>query len=78
MSKHRDYWRVQVADRSPAEVAGAKPLDLVVAIDGADARGLPHEEVMDLLSPPLGTRVEVELDRDGERFLILLQSVELL
>lgn len=45
--------------------AGLAPGDEVVAIDGADVRGLDRDEVHRRLQGPIGTRVELTVVRGG-------------
>lgn len=56
--------------RAPDDMTGAqaglRPGDEVVAIDGADARGLSDEEVHKKLQGPLGSRVALTVVRDGK------------
>ncbi len=50
---------------SPAEKAGLKPLDKVVAIDDRDTTGLSLDEAVKLIRGPKGTQVNLMIARDG-------------
>ena len=51
---------------SPAEEAGLKPGDLVVAIDGEDMTGIDGDLVIRKVLGPAGTTVELTIHREGE------------
>ncbi len=51
---------------SPAEEAGLKPGDLVVAIDGEDMTGIDGDLVIKKVLGPAGTVVELTIHREGE------------
>ncbi|QRN82206.1 S41 family peptidase [Chloroflexota bacterium] len=53
---------------SPAEAAGLRPNDKVVAIDGVDMTGTPGDLVLQQILGPAGTDVTLTIDRDGETF----------
>lgn len=55
---------------SPAEEAGLKPGDQVMAIDGEDMTGLPGEAVRLKIIGPAGTTVHLTIKRDGEEDLL--------
>jgi carboxyl-terminal processing protease len=55
---------------SPAEEAGLKPGDQVMAIDGEDMSGLPGEAVRLKIIGPAGTTVHLTIKRDGEDDLL--------
>ncbi|GGT14847.1 peptidase S41 [Streptomyces kurssanovii] len=63
--------RVEVArvqPGGPAERAGIKARDRLLAIDGRDTARRPVTEVVALLRGAAGTAVTVELERDGHRW----------
>jgi len=60
---------------SPAERAGLKPGDLVVAIDGEDMTGLPGEAVRQKIIGPAGTTVHLTVKREGESSLLEFEIV---
>ncbi|MEV4682103.1 S41 family peptidase [Streptomyces kurssanovii] len=63
--------RVEVArvqPGSPAERAGIKARDRLLAIDGRDTARRPVTEVVALLRGAAGTAVTVDLERDGRRW----------
>ncbi|MCC6567641.1 MAG: S41 family peptidase [Anaerolineales bacterium] len=51
---------------SPAEAAGLKPGDLIIAIDGADMTGIPPEEARQKVIGPAGTTVTLTVAREGQ------------
>ena len=51
---------------SPAEAAGLKPGDLIVAIDGVDMTGTPPEEARQKVIGPAGTTVTLTVAREGQ------------
>lgn len=51
---------------SPAEEAGLKPGDLVIAIDGEDMTGIDGDLVIRKVLGEAGTRVELTIHREGE------------
>ncbi len=70
---------------SPAEEAGLKPGDLVIAIDGEDMTGVDGDLVIKKVLGPAGTTVELTVHREGEseplifnvtRATIVVPSVE--
>lgn len=50
---------------SPAEKAGLKPGDVVIAIDGKDMTGIPGEAVRQKVLGPAGTQVTLTIQRAG-------------
>lgn len=51
---------------SPAEEAGLKPNDIVLAVDGKDMTGVPGEVVISHILGPAGTEVVLTIEREGE------------
>ena len=51
---------------SPAEAAGLKPGDLIIAIDGVDMTGTPPEEARQKVIGPAGTTVTLTVAREGQ------------
>ena len=51
---------------SPAEEAGLKPGDQIIAIDGKDMTGTPPEEARQKVLGPAGTQVTLTVAREGE------------
>ena len=51
---------------SPAEAAGLKPGDRVIAIDGEDMTGFTPEEARQKVLGPAGTQVKLTISRDDE------------
>ena len=51
---------------SPAEAAGLKPGDAIIAIDGVDMVGFTPEEVRQKVLGPAGTEVKLTVNREGE------------
>jgi carboxyl-terminal processing protease len=58
----------RVYNGSPAERAGIKPGDLIVAVDGKSMRGVPEETAVSRVKGPAGTRVRLRVERDGKAF----------
>jgi carboxyl-terminal processing protease len=70
---------------SPADKAGLKPGDKVIAIDGQDMTGIPPEQARLKVLGPDGTKVTLTISREGEpkpleftitRAKIVIHSVE--
>jgi len=57
---------LSVLPEGPSEEAGVWAGDRIVAIDGASAVGLNHEEIQDRLKGPEGSTVQVTLRRPGQ------------
>jgi len=51
---------------SPAEAAGLKPGDLIIAIDGVDMTGTAPEEARQKVIGPAGTTVTLSVAREGQ------------
>lgn len=51
---------------SPAERAGILPADIIVGIDGEDARGMSLADAVDRIRGPSGTTVRLTIERPGE------------
>ncbi len=51
---------------SPAARAGILPLDIIVGIDGEDARGMSLADAVDRIRGPSGTTVRLTIERPGE------------
>ena len=51
---------------SPAEAAGLKPGDAIIAIDGVDMTGVTPEEARQKVLGPAGTEVTLTVAREGE------------
>lgn len=66
-----------VLPQSPAEEAGLKPQDAVVAVDGEEVADLPTEEIVDRVRGPEGTSVALGIRRDGERLEFEVERREL-
>ena len=56
---------VSPIEGSPAEKAGLRPGDLVLAVDGTSLDGLTIDEARDRIRGPKGTQVVLTLERDG-------------
>ncbi len=57
----------------PAEKAGIHPGDLIQRIDGADASALPVFQCMQNLRGPEGSRVTVQVEREGRPVDVTIQ-----
>ncbi|HKS90250.1 MAG TPA: S41 family peptidase, partial [Stellaceae bacterium] len=61
-----DAYRVTaVTEHSPAERAGIRPEDQIVAVDGVATAGCPHHEVIHRLRGPIGSAVDVKILAQG-------------
>ena len=56
----------------PAAIAGVQTNDLIVGIDGEDARGMSTEKAVQLIRGPIGSQVTLTLERGGELLDIVL------
>ncbi|HUT77146.1 MAG TPA: PDZ domain-containing protein, partial [Polyangia bacterium] len=56
----------EVRPGSLGERAGLKPGDRLLAIDDVDVTDLPFERVRESLRGPVGTRVRLSIERQGE------------
>jgi carboxyl-terminal processing protease len=59
----------------PADEAGVKPNDLIVAVDGRTVEGLSLYEVADQLQGPATSKVTISLQRDGNKSELIETSV---
>lgn len=57
---------VTIIGGSPADRAGVKPNDVIKAVDGEDTRGEPLDAVVLRIRGRKGTRVKIEIMRDGK------------
>jgi len=57
----------RVISPSPADSAGIDPGDIITAIDKKPVKGRPLQEVIDQLSGPPGTVVELVVEKAGEK-----------
>lgn len=60
-------------DGSPAARAGVKPGDKIVAIDGRPTRGVPADKLVRLMRGEPGTRVTIDVLREGAADVISIQ-----
>jgi C-terminal processing protease CtpA/Prc len=56
----------EVRPGSLSERAGLEPGDRLLVIDGKDVTDMPFEQVRESLRGPVGTRVRLSIQRDGE------------
>jgi len=68
---------VRAIDGGPAAAAGLQAGDLVLAVDGRSLLGLSLEEVVDLVTGSVGSRVQLKLDRSGRMREVSLTRREL-
>jgi len=71
---------VEVHAGSPAERAGVWSGDVLLAVDGTGVSGLALDAVVLLVRGPIGTRVELVVERSGEQelsFSIIRERIEL-
>jgi carboxyl-terminal processing protease len=69
LGKQHDGGRVlvrQVPDDMEAARAGLKPGDEVLFVDGRDARAMTAEQLHQALIGPVGTTVEMTVEREGK------------
>lgn len=57
---------VRPIDDQPADLAGLKAGDIIIAVDGESVIGVPFEEVILLVRGPEGTSVLLSVQREGE------------
>ena len=57
---------VSPIEGSPAEAAGLRPDDMIIAVDGKDMTGVTPEEVRQHVLGPAGTTVVLTIQREGE------------
>jgi len=63
----KDYLTIiSPIEGSPAEAAGMKPGDKIIAVDGKDMTGINPEEVRQKVIGPAGTEVTLTVAREGE------------
>jgi carboxyl-terminal processing protease len=64
----RGDWLTVIApiEGGPAEAAGIKPGDEIIAIEGADAKGLSLEKSVRMMRGEAGTKVEITIRRPSE------------
>lgn len=69
LGKNHDTGRVTVREVPPdmeGARAGLRPGDQVLMIDGRDARHLSAEDIHDALVGPIGSKVALTIERDGQ------------
>ena len=59
-----------VMSGSPAEKAGVRVGDVIVAVDGQSIAGLYYEDAVDLVKGDIGTTVTLTVERDGSKMNI--------
>jgi carboxyl-terminal processing protease len=66
----------RVFSYSPAERAGLKPGDLIVAVNGRSLRGVPAETARNMIRGPAGTTVELTIEEGSrQRTVTLMRQV---
>lgn len=55
---------------TPAQKAGVRPNDIIRKIDGRDTTGIQLQQAVDRITGPLGSKVSLGLEREGEDGLI--------
>ncbi len=63
---------------SPAEAAGLRPNDAVIAIDGEDMTGIPGELVLQHILGPADTDVTITIQRDEETFDVTITRANII
>jgi len=64
--KHDLLTVVSPLDGSPAELAGVRPKDVILKIDGVDTRGMDINEAVSRIKGPKGTNVVLSIVHEGE------------
>lgn len=64
---------VSVASGGPAEAAGMKPGDLIIAVEGQDVTYLSVDELVPLIKGEAGTTVTLTISRNGEELTMTVQ-----
>lgn len=62
---------------NPAQVAGVKAGDKIIAIDGKTMVGIPSDDVSSSLKGPKGTAIEVKVDRQGKEMTFKITRDEI-
>ncbi len=63
---------IGVIPETPAAAALLKPGDIITHVNGTDIKGLTSGNVMQMLRGPVGSEVELTVERSGERFDVKL------
>lgn len=77
MTEKGDISVTSVNEFSPGASAGVQDHDQVIAINNRPVSGQPFSEIQELLSQPAGTRLNLDVLRNGERrhFLVTLREL---
>lgn len=67
------YQVSQVYNNSPAERAGIRKNDLIIFINGTDARDLSLNEIYKLFQEKAGKKIKIIMDRSGQRTKYLFE-----
>jgi len=57
---------VQVPAGGAADLAGMRPDDVIIAINGTSVRELDYQAIVERLRGPVGSSVQLDLFREGE------------
>jgi S1-C subfamily serine protease len=76
LGRERAVEVVEVVQGSPADAAGLRPEDLVVAVDGAPVRGVDDLQRL-MTEERIGVPAEVEIFREGSARTLALVPLEL-
>lgn len=72
-----DILIIKILDNSPAQKAGLKEGDIIKKVDDQTIAGLTIEKVIDLIKGAAGTKVKLEIDRNGQTLNFTIQRGKL-
>ena len=76
--KYKEYCVITSPKKGfPADKAGIKSGDLLIAAEGKDMKGKTPDELSNLLKGSPGTTVEITIDREGEKQTLTLTREEI-
>jgi carboxyl-terminal processing protease len=75
LRREGQFYVSEVFPGGPADLAGIRPFDRVIAVDGVSTAGLPEDQVSAMIRGPAGTSVALSLARPGEATPLTLTVV---